>query len=131
LAALVEHALFDDLVRPQQQRLRDREAERLGDDELELSRLLDGQFDGLGTFQDSVDAFSSAQNSQMVVFPAKVHRRHFGRPGNGEKCDACEEILRTAALMLEVYPPTNDTRIVRFHGDCYAIWNGERHAPKS
>jgi len=29
-AALVEHALLDDLVRPQQQRLRDREAERLG-----------------------------------------------------------------------------------------------------
>jgi hypothetical protein len=51
-----------------------------------------------------------------------------GRPGNGEKCDACEEILRTAALMLEVYPLTKDTKIVRFHGDCYAIWNGERHA---
>ncbi len=29
LAALVEHALFDNLVRTQQQRLRDREAERL------------------------------------------------------------------------------------------------------
>jgi hypothetical protein len=29
LAPLVEHALFDNLVRTQQQRLRDREAERL------------------------------------------------------------------------------------------------------
>jgi hypothetical protein len=30
LAALVEHALLDDLVRPQEQRLRDRQSERLG-----------------------------------------------------------------------------------------------------
>jgi hypothetical protein len=50
-----------------------------------------------------------------------------GRPGNGEKCAACEEILRTAALMLEVYPLTKDTKFVHFHGDCYAIWNDERH----
>ena len=54
-----------------------------------------------------------------------------GRPGNGEKCDACEEILRTTALMMEVYPLTKDTKIVHFHGDCYAIWNDERHAPTS
>ena len=40
-------ALFDDLIRPQQQRRRDGEAERLGDlevdDQLELRRLLYGQ----------------------------------------------------------------------------------------
>jgi hypothetical protein len=53
-----------------------------------------------------------------------------GRPGNGEKCDACEKILRTAALMIEVYPLTKGTKTVRFHGDCYAIWNDERQAPK-
>jgi hypothetical protein len=52
-----------------------------------------------------------------------------GRPGNGENCDACEEILKTATLMLEVYPLMKDTKIVHFHGDCYAIWNDERHAP--
>jgi hypothetical protein len=28
--------------------------------------------------------------------------------------------------MLEVYPLTNDTKVVRFHGDCYALWNDER-----
>ena len=54
-----------------------------------------------------------------------------GRPGNGEKCDACEEILRTAALMIEAYPLPSDTKTVRFHGDCYALWNDERHAAKS
>ena len=37
----------------------------------------------------------------------------------------------TAALMMEVYPLMKDTKIVRFHGDCYAIWNDERHAPTS
>jgi hypothetical protein len=51
LAALVEHALLDDLVRPQQERLRDRQAERLGglevDDQLELRGLLDGEVGGL------------------------------------------------------------------------------------
>lgn len=55
-----------------------------------------------------------------------------GRPGNGEKCDACEEVLRTAALMMEVSPLMKDPKIVRFHGgDCYAMWNDERNAPKS
>src|SRR5215467_7542263 len=44
--------LFNDLIRPQQQRRRDGEAERLGgleiDDQLELVGLLDGQVAGLG-----------------------------------------------------------------------------------
>jgi len=76
-------------------------------------------------------AFPSARSSETVVFPATAHRRALGRPGNAEKCDACEEILRTTVLMLEVYPLTKDTKIVHFHGDCYAIWNDERHAPTS
>jgi hypothetical protein len=36
-----------------------------------------------------------------------------GRPGSGEKCDACEEILRTAALMIEVYPLTKEPEAQR------------------
>src|SRR5207247_2955576 len=51
--------LFDHLVRPEQDRLRDREAERLGglevDHELELCRLLDRQVAGLGAFEDFVN----------------------------------------------------------------------------
>ena len=42
---MIEHGLLDNLVRPQQQRLRDREAQRLRglevDNQLELDRLLD------------------------------------------------------------------------------------------
>jgi hypothetical protein len=53
---LVEHGLFDDLVRPPQHRRRDREAERLGgfevDDQLELRRLLDWQVGGPGLVTD-------------------------------------------------------------------------------
>src|SRR5207245_2196042 len=58
LAALVEHGLFDHLVRSQQQRRRDRQAERLRrlevDDQLELRRLLDGKVGGLGASKDLV-----------------------------------------------------------------------------
>jgi hypothetical protein len=30
--------------------------------------------------------------------------RAFGRPGNWQKCDACEETMPNALLMKEVYP---------------------------
>src|SRR5262245_40144215 len=48
--------LFDDLIRPRQERGRDREAEGLGglevDDEFELGGLLDGEVGGLRAFED-------------------------------------------------------------------------------
>jgi hypothetical protein len=51
-------ALLDDLVRPQQQRLRNRDPERLGrlevDDQLELRRLLDGKVGGFGALEDPI-----------------------------------------------------------------------------
>jgi hypothetical protein len=30
--------------------------------------------------------------------------------------------------MMEVYPQTQNMKVVRFHGDCYALWNEERRA---
>jgi hypothetical protein len=57
--------------------------------------------------------------------------RVFGRPGNWQKCDACEETMANALLMKEVYPLTNDKKSVRFHGDCYTLWNDERRGLKS
>ena len=56
--------------------------------------------------------------------------RAFGRPGNWQKCAACEETMAKALLMMEVYPLTKD-KVVRFHGDCYKLWNEERRALKS
>src|SRR4030095_1293370 len=56
--------LFDDLVGPQQQRLRNREAECLGglevDDQLELRRLLDGEIGGPHTLEDPVHVRGNA-----------------------------------------------------------------------
>ncbi len=50
---------LDDLIRPLQQRLRDRQAERLGglevDDQFELRGLLDGEVGGLGASQYLID----------------------------------------------------------------------------
>src|SRR5215468_6582608 len=57
-------ASVDDLIRPQQQRLRDGEPERLGglevDDQRELRGLLDRQVTGLGALEDLVDIDSGA-----------------------------------------------------------------------
>ena len=56
--------------------------------------------------------------------------RVFARPGNWQKCAACEETMAKALLMMEVYPLTNG-KVVRFHDDCYKLWNEERRALKS
>ena len=59
LAQLLRIALLDYLIRPRQQRRRDRQAEGLGglevDHQLELRGLLDGQIGGLGALEDLVD----------------------------------------------------------------------------
>ena len=53
---MVERGLLDYVVRPQQQRLRDREPERLRrlqiDHQFELRGLLDGEIGGLRAFKD-------------------------------------------------------------------------------
>ena len=53
--------------------------------------------------------------------------RVFGRPGNWQKCAACEETLAKPLLIVEVYPLANG-KVVRFHHDCYTLWNEERRA---
>jgi hypothetical protein len=54
-----QHALLDDPIRPQQQRLRDRDADGLRglhvDHQLELRRLFDGEISGLGALEDPID----------------------------------------------------------------------------
>jgi hypothetical protein len=57
--------------------------------------------------------------------------RAFGRPGNWQRCDACEGTLPKALLMMEVYPQMRNMKAVRFHGDCYILWNAERRALES
>src|SRR5215813_4783546 len=66
-------ALPDNLIRPRQQRRRDREAEGLGslevDDELELGGLFDGEVSGLGAFQDLVDIGRGAPEALVKIDP--------------------------------------------------------------
>src|SRR6266702_6596907 len=56
--------LLDDLIRPSQERLWDRQPERLGrlevDHQLDLGRLLHGQVARLGTLEDAVHVGGSA-----------------------------------------------------------------------
>jgi hypothetical protein len=65
--------LLDHLIRPLQERGRDRQAEGLGglqvDDQLELGRLLDGQVAGLGSFQDLVDAGPRPRRTRRTSTP--------------------------------------------------------------
>ena len=60
--------------------------------------------------------------------PRESAPKTFGHPGNGQKCNACDEILTTGRLMMEV---TYNGRIFLFHGDCYLLWMDERSAPMS
>ena len=53
--------------------------------------------------------------------------RVFRRPGNWQKCAVCEESLAKPHLMVEVYPLANG-KVVRFHHDCYTLWNEERRS---
>ena len=70
-AAVVEHGLLDDVVRPQEQRLRDRQAQRLGgleiDDQLELGRLLDGEIGSLRSFNDTSTPASTNCRKLCIV----------------------------------------------------------------
>src|SRR5713226_87502 len=66
-------SLLDDLVGPQQQRWRDRQAERLGglevDHQLELRGLLDREVGGLGALEDFVDVGCGAPPEIREIRP--------------------------------------------------------------
>src|SRR4030095_6503376 len=73
LAAWVAHALLDYVVRPLQQRLRNRQPERLGglqiDDQLELGGLLNRKIGGLSALQDLVHVDGSKPPHVLEVRP--------------------------------------------------------------
>jgi hypothetical protein len=71
------------------------------------------------------------QKLQDGLLPRDSTPRAFGRPGNWQKCDACEQTIAKAQLMMEIYPQTHDRKPIRLHGDCYTLWNEERRALES
>src|SRR5262249_14705044 len=81
--ALVEHGLFDDLVRSPQHRLRDRQPESLRglqiDDQLEFGGLFDRKIGGLGALEDLVDQYRhTAIDVLHLPTPAEQGYRHCG-----------------------------------------------------
>ena len=53
--------------------------------------------------------------------------RIWGGPGNGESCDACEETIPPAQLIMEGINPNRQS--VQFHVLCFALWERLRKAP--
>lgn len=56
--------------------------------------------------------------------PAEPMPRVWGGPGSGETCDACDEKVEKAHLVIE--GRTEGGRLVFFHARCFYVWQGER-----
>jgi hypothetical protein len=54
--------------------------------------------------------------------------RIWGGPGDGEACDACEEIVPTNQLLMEGIA-IDQRRPVQFHVKCFYLWDEMRKAP--
>src|SRR4030095_9692622 len=71
----VRRSIIDDLVGPDQQRLRDREPERLRglvvDDQLELRGLLDREVGGFGALENPVDVDRGASEEYEQLWPIR------------------------------------------------------------
>jgi len=96
-----------------------------------LSGPPDGVPAGSGVFRNENpkrSAFSFESSSRTAACRATATPIAVGRPGNGQKCNACDEILTAVVLMMEL---TKGTKSFLLHGDCYTIWNAERLTLKS
>ena len=49
-----------------------------------------------------------------------------GGPGNGESCDACEQIITKDELLMEGIAVTPTQMPVQFHVQCFYLWDTER-----
>jgi hypothetical protein len=54
--------------------------------------------------------------------------RVWGGAGNGETCDACEEIIVKTQFVMEGVSTTGGKGI-QFHVGCFHMWDAERCAP--
>ena len=53
--------------------------------------------------------------------------RIWGGPGNGETCDACEETISKAQMLMEGVGTKEGG--VQFHVRCFHLWDAERNVP--
>jgi len=52
--------------------------------------------------------------------------RVWGGPGAGETCDACEEVVTKAQLIMEGITLSVGRESVQFHVMCFNVWDAER-----
>lgn len=55
--------------------------------------------------------------------------RMWGGPGNGESCDACEEIISEAQFVMEGLSTSAGGLGVQLHVRCFQVWDAERQVP--
>ena len=54
--------------------------------------------------------------------------RVWGGAGNGETCDACEELISKGQFVMEGVSVTGG-RGIQFHVACFHLWDEERRVP--
>jgi hypothetical protein len=53
-------------------------------------------------------------------------------PGDGERCDACDTVIRKDQLVMEGIASTlSDKKPIQFHVVCFQLWDQERRAAQS
>ena len=57
--------------------------------------------------------------------------RVWGGKGDGEICDACEERVTPAQLVMEGVSTDMVKRAVQFHVGCFYLWDVERRDPSA
>ena len=60
------------------------------------------------------------------VLPQNSIPRIWGGPGQEERCDACEELVLKAQMLMEGI--SEDGRGLQMHVQCFCLWDKERHA---
>lgn len=62
------------------------------------------------------------------LLPQNSIRRFWGGPSDGEECDACEEIIDGADLVMEAIS-TSTNEGLQLHVECFYFWDLEREVP--
>jgi len=55
--------------------------------------------------------------------------RFWGKPSNGEVCDACDEAIGWNQFVMEGVSTDLNTRAPQFHLACFHLWDAVRTAP--
>ena len=66
-----------------------------------------------------------ARKLQAGRLPRDRPPRIFGAPGTGGTCDACEEVLSAAQLVMTLLLQQDGT-VGFLHADCFVVWDCER-----